>query len=316
MSQFYWNAACLGGVFALPAQVADRLLTLATAEQLRVLLWFSRHTEGWDAAACAAQLQMTAAECEGCLRFWVEQGLLTAPDVSAAPVATTPKAAVPRTAAVKPTWKEVLAYQREHQEFSDFLQEVSARLGRPLNHGDNATLLYLITTAGLPQASVLMVVAYAVSLGKASVRYAESLALSWLDEEIVSPEQVDGKIRELQRIRAAAQTVEKLLDLPRALTASQAKMADTWLNGWSFSDEMLRRAYGITMENCKSGFNMKYMDKVLERWYSEGVHTPDRITAVAAPKKKGAAATNPEESSLDNQDLEQQLLRFRPKYKK
>lgn len=316
MAQYHWNPACMGGVLALPADVADRLLTVATAEQLRVLVWFSRRG-GWDAAACTAALGMSADECEGCLRFWVEQGVLladdTAPAASAAPAED--KKNAPRAAAVKPVWKEVIAYQQEHREFTAFLEEVSARLGRPLNHGDNATLLYLITTAGIPAVSVLMAVGYAVSIGKGSIRYVESLALGWADEDITAPEQVDGKIRELQRTRAAAEKAERVLGLPRALTAAQAKMADRWLNVWHFSDGMLQRAHTAMLEHCDKP-NFAYMDKILERWHAEGITTPDRIAAPAAPKKKGAVATNPEESSLDNRELEEQLLRYRPKFNK
>lgn len=313
MAQYSWNPASMSGVFVLPNGVAD-CLPLATAEQLRVLLWFSRRS-GWDAAACAADLKMDAATCEGCLYFWVEQGVLVSDGAAPAmPAIVQEKKPAPRAAAVKPLWKEVLAYQQEHKEFAAFLEEVSARMGRPLNQGDNATLLYLITTAGIPAMSVLMAAAYAVSIGKGSIRYVESLALGWADEDIVTPEQVDAKIRELQQTRAAAEKVEKALALVRPLTAAQAKMADKWLNVWHFSDAMLQNAYTTMMERCEK-FSPAYMDKILERWHAEGIHTPDRIAAPPAPKKKGAASTNPEESSLDNQELEEQLLRYRPKFK-
>jgi DnaD/phage-associated family protein len=305
----------MSSVFVLPGSVAD-CLPLASAEQLRVLLWFSRRN-GWDAAACAADLKMDAATCEGCLYFWVEQGVLVSDGAAPAVVATPVQEhkSAPRAAAVKPLWKEVLAYQQEHKEFSAFLEEVSARMGRPLNQGDNATLLYLITTAGIPAVSVLMAVGYAVSIGKGSIRYVEGLALGWADEDITTPEQVDGKIRELQRTRAAAEKVEQALGLPRALTAAQAKMADRWLNLWHFSDGMLQHAHTSMLEHCEKP-NLNYMDKILERWHAEGIATPDRIAAPAAPKKKGAGATNPEESSLDNRELEEQLLRYRPKFNK
>ena len=311
MASYSWNPAGMSSVFVVPGSVAD-CLPLASAEQLRVLLWFSRRG-GWDAAACAADLKMSAAACEGCLHFWVEQGVLLSD--GAAPPPVEEKKPTPRTAAVKPLWKEVLAYQQEHKEFSAFLEEVSARMGRPLNQGDNATLLYLITTAGIPAVSVLMAVGYAVSIGKVSIRYVESLALGWADEDVITPEQVDEKIRYLQQTHAAAQRVEKVLELARSLTAAQAKLADKWLNVWHFSDVMLQHAHTITIERCEK-FSPAYMDKSLERWHAEGIHSPDRITATPAPKKKGAASTNPEESSLDNQELEEQLLRYRPKFKK
>ena len=316
MAVYQWNPAALGQVMMLPAAVADDLLHLAGEEQLRVLLWFSRHGQDWNAAACAAALQMPADRCEGCLRFWVEQGVLTAPGGVAPAAEQTPASAPPKTApraaAVKPQWKEVLRYQQEHREFNDFLQEVSARLGRPLNHGDNATLLYLITTAGIPMASVLMAVAYAVSINKASIRYVEGLALGWMDEDVVTPEQVDGKIRQLRQAREAAAKVEQVLSLTRPLNATQSKQAAKWLYEWSFSDGMLQHAHTITVDNCDK-FSVAYMDKILERWHAEGIHSPDRVPA-APTKKKGAASTNPEESSLHSDELEQQLLKYRPKF--
>lgn len=247
MSAYVWNGGDLNNLLVLPGEVADCLPT-AGAEQLRVLLWFSRHGQGFDAAACAAALGMSEAECVGCLNYWVEKGVLRGGNVVAAPVESVPVKQA-RPAAVKPVWKEVIAYQQEHKEFSSFLQEVSARLGRPLNHGDNATLLYLITTAGLSQTSVLLATAYAVSIGKGSLRYIESLVLGWVDEDIVTPEQVDAKIRELTETRASAEKVEKVLSLPRPLNAAQAKMAHKWLTVWCFSDAMLQHAQTLTLEH-------------------------------------------------------------------
>ena len=316
MSRYVWSGGDLNNLLVLPATVTERL-TCAGAEQLRVLLWFSRCGQDFDTAACAAALGLSEQECVGCLNFWVEQGVLRAAETvvatTAAP-ATTESSQTPRAAAVKPVWKEVLAYQQEHKEFNAFLQEVSARLGRPLNHGDNATLLYLITTAGIPEASILMAVAYAVSIGKGSVRYVESTVLAWADEDITSPEQVDAKIAELQQTAASAEKVEKVLSLVRPLNAAQAKIAHKWLTVWQFSDVMLQHAQTITLEHCDK-FSVAYMDKILERWHAEGIHSPDRIEAPKAPKKKGPAATNPEESSLD-EGFEEQLLRYRPKFTK
>ena len=316
MSPYMWNPQALGQVFMMPAAAVDAL-ALATSEQLRVLMWFSRYGQDFELTACADGLGLTPAECEGCLQFWVGQGILNgvgAPADPAAPATPTAKAPSAPAAAVKPLWKEVVAYQREHREFTAFLQEVSARLGRTLTHGDESTLMYLVTTAGIPMPSILMVVGYAIALGKDNLRYIERVALNWADEDIVTPEQVDRKIAELQKMRQAADTVETLLTLPRHLTASQAKLAYKWLSEWCFSNEMLQQAYTITMENCDK-FSPAYMDKILERWHAEGVRTPDAIVTLQ-PKKKGPASTNPEQSSLTSQELEDQLLRYRPKFNK
>ena len=103
MSRYVWNGADLNTLLVLPGEVAD-CLPSAGAEQLRVLLWFSRRTAEFDTAACAAALGMSEAECVGCLNFWVERGILRFAD--AAPAAAIPAAAEPiqkaRPAAVKP----------------------------------------------------------------------------------------------------------------------------------------------------------------------------------------------------------------------
>lgn len=313
MSAYHWHPAEMSDVFILPAGVTEQL-KIASKEQLAVLLWFSRHHQSWDETACAADLGMTAEDCRGCLEFWVQQGLLMAADapVSApAPAAAPVKAA--RPAAVKPRLQEVLEYQRQHPDFRDFLEAASATLGKPVSHGDTATLLYLLDTVGLSDRVILLEIAYAVSIGKGNMRYIEKMALNWADEEITTFEAVDAHVRRLEACRKAGDKVEALLQLKVPLTAPQCEMAMRWTEEWHFSDEMLCRAAAITTE--KTGkFSPGYMHKILERWHLEGVDTPDKIAAIPTGKK-GAAATNPEQTSLDVEGFEQSLLRYRPKFK-
>ena len=311
MAVYQWAPAGMTEVFILPAAVVDEALRLASVEQLQVLMWFSRNRGQWDAAACAAALGYTPAACESHLRFWLQQGLLQ--EAGAPAAAAQPEKRV-RPAAVKPRLEEVVAYQKEHRDFVAFVEEVSARLGKPLSHGDVATLLYLTTTAGIPQQSVVLIACYAVSRGKPSVRYVETVALNWADEDILQPDAVDGRIREMREQQESADRVQTLLGLPAPLNSADAKRAHKWLKDWNFSDEMLKLAKAETEEKAKK-FSLAYMDKILESWFIGGIDAPEKVTQ-ARPKKKGVAATNPEESSLDTEGFEEQLLQYRPKYKK
>lgn len=315
MAEYCWSPSAMHGVFALPNCVADECLSLATAEQLRVLLWFSRH-EHRDAAACAEKLGMSADECEGCLQFWVQQGVLaTDGQVGSAAVAhETPQA---RPAPVKPLIKEVLQYQKQHPEFSTLVEAASSRLGKPIGHSETATLLYLHNTVGLPMEVILMEIAYAVSIGKGNMRYVEKLALDWYDRDIATISAVDGHIRYLEACRQAGERLEKLLAAPKPLSTAQAQLAEKWLMQWQFSEAMLLKAADITREKIPkiTPSFLSYMDKILERWLAEGIDHPDKIPAAAPTKKKGAAATNPENSSLEFDEFEKELLRYRPKFK-
>ncbi len=318
MTDYGWNASALRGVFALPNTVADSCLSLANAEQLRVLLWFSRHQPQWDAAACAAQVGLSADECEGCLRFWIDKGII-APADTATPAATdTVPLPQARPAAVKPLLKEVIQYQKQHPEFTTLVEAASARLGKAIGHGDTATLLYLHDTVGLPMEVILMEIAYAVSIGKGNMRYVEKIALDWSDRDIASIPAVDEHIRYLEACRQAGETVEKLLAAPRPLGATQQQMAEKWLFQWQFSDAMLLKAADITRDKIAkmTPSFYSYMDKILERWFTEGIDRLDKIPAEKPAKKKGAAATNPENSSLHLEEFEKDLLRYRPKFNK
>lgn len=313
MENYRWCPDVLDEVFILPAAVTDRELALASPEQVKVLLWLSRRHMAWDAATCGQDLGLSPDEAAGCVHYWAERGLITVPGI-AAPAQTpaaAPKAAIARPAAVKPLPKEVLAYQQAHPEFSAFAEAAGARLGKAIGHGDVATLLYLHTTVGLPMEVILMEIAYAVSMGKANMRYVEKLALNWADEDLTTVPAVDARIRQLEAGRVAAARVEKLLGLPRPLTAAQAELAYKWVDVWQFTDGMLSRAGDITTENTGK-FNAGYMDKILEGWKAEGIDTPEKIPAASA-KKKGAAATNPEQSGLDIDTFEEELLRYRPR---
>ena len=311
---YCWNAAAMRGVFALPNMVADTLLSLASAEQLRVLLWFSRHQE-WDAAACAAQVGLSAGECEGCLRFWVEQGIPSAGGVPT-PGAQPATISQARPAAVKPQIKEVVQYQRNHPQFSTLVDAASARLGKAIGPGDTATLLYLHDTVGLPMEVILMEIAYAVSIGKGNMRYVEKLALDWCDRDISSIPAVDEHIRYLEACRRASEQVEQLLGAPRPLGTTQQQMAEKWLLQWQFSEAMLLKAADITREKIEkmTPSFYSYMDKILERWFTEGIDRPDKIPAEKPAKKKGVAATNPEESGLHLEEFERDLLRYVPTF--
>lgn len=315
---YCWNASALRGVFALPNAVADTCLSLANAEQLRVLLWFSRHQPQWDAAACAAQVGLSADECEGCLRFWVDKGILSPANAAVNPVAADAPLVQARPAAVKPLLKEVLQYQKQHPEFSTLVEAASARLGKAIGHNDTATLLYLHDTVGLPMEVILMEIAYAVSIGKGNMRYVEKLALDWCDRDIASISAVDEHIRYLEACRQAGETVETLLAAPRPFNMAQQQMAEKWLLQWQFSDAMLLKAADITrnkIEKMTPSF-YSYMDKILERWFAEGIDRPDKIPAEKPAKKKGVAATNPEQSSLHLEEFEKDLLRYTPKFNK
>ena len=69
----------------------------------------------------------------------------------------------------------------------------------------------------------------------------------------------------------------------RKLTPSEEKYAKAWVE-WGFTDAVIAMAYDRTCLNT-GGLSWPYMHKILNRWYSEGLMTPEQITAGDKNKK-------------------------------
>lgn len=315
--EYRWNPGAMTRVFALPAAVVDEHIRLAGAKQLKVLLWLSCHGEGrFDAEACAAAIGGSPADCGDALQYWLECGLLLPAEEEAQaqpPVPPPAPAPAPRPRAVKPQFKEVLARQKENESFACLLQDVSARLGRPITHGDMETLLYLFDTAGLPAEVILMVVGYAVAAGKMNMRYVEKVALDWADRGIDTIPAAEQYLCDLEKRDAAASRVRRVLGLERPLTVGQAEMAQKWLTVWNMPDELLQLAAAQCIERTGK-FNAAYVDKILESWHLDGIDTKEKAEAAQSPKKGRAksAALPVEDSSLDLDEYEKRVLQYVP----
>ena len=330
-----WNPEALDEVFAVPAQVVDKHIRLAGSAQLKVLLWLARAGHGtFDAEACAAAIGLPAADCTDALQYWVETGVLSRsgekprsaakaaekmparterPKTAAVPPVDAPAAAAPaaRPRAVKPQMTEVIARQKNSPEFAYLLDTTSARLGRPISHGDMETLLYLYDTAGLPAEVILMVVAYAVASGKANMRYVEKVALDWVDKGITTMEAAEERLCHLERSRRAWERVHTLLDLSvEHPTAAQLNAAERWIFEWSMPDELIAQAFAQCREKT-GGFQCNYMNKILEHWHIDGVDTLEKAQAAGKGKKAAKA-----ESSLDLEAYERQVAGFVPVFRK
>lgn len=334
--EYRWNPEDMTEVLALPAAVADKHIRLAGSAQLKVLLWLARQGKGtFDAKACGAAIGLSPADCSDALQFWLETGVLlpAGGTRAAAPVQALPPreepprgpapapplpepAAVPqpRPRAVKPQMKEVLDRQRNSPDFAYLLDSASARLGRPVSHGDMETLLYLYETAGLPVEVILMVIAYAVSAGKGHMRYIEKVALDWADKGIDTIAAAEEHLCRLEHRRQAWDHVAELLELDHTPTVSQSDAAERWVCEWHMDDGLIRLAYDQCRE--KTGkFQSTYMHKILEHWRADGVDTVEKAQA-GREKKRGKAARTAKETSFDLQDYADMVRDYTPVYQK
>ena len=318
LAEYQWNASLLRHVFILPEEVADKHLRLAGEIPLKVLLWLSRHGGVYEDEACARAVGKSASECRDALRYWVQAGVLLGGDSSAPTPALAPtevklptvKAPLTRPRAVKPQMPEVIARRDSDAEFAYLLDEVSARLGRPLSPGDMETLLYLCDTAGMPVGVILMVVGYAVAANKLTMRYIEKVALDWADRDVLTIAAAEEHLCRLERSQQALRHVQTVCGLDKPPTGAAAfAAAEKWIYDWNTPDDILRQAYEVCCQKVGK-FQAGYMTRVLENWREQGADTVQRIADLSADSKKAGKKAAPDS------EYETMVEQYIPIYKK
>ncbi|UZT83207.1 DnaD domain protein [Caproicibacterium sp. BJN0003] len=287
-----------GGIFAVPNAVVDRYLKLAGSVQIKALLWVLRHCQegSLDEHALADFLGISSADANDALRYWQEVGLLqntqnnqekkgtersaapikapvTPSEISAQRIKPTPMLSRPQ----RPDPEFVAKRIEESQEIACLMQEAQQILGRLISHGDSAVLLMLHDDYGLPTDVLLMLIQYAVSIGKGNFRYIEKVAINWSDEGITTHEQAEEKLHRLCEENRAWRIVEQAIGLQkRAPSARESNLASCWVMDWKFSPQMLKLAYDRNVDRTGK-YTAGYMHKILEGWHQKGISTPEQL---------------------------------------
>ncbi|MCI9272747.1 MAG: DnaD domain protein [Clostridiales bacterium] len=307
----HWNS-----VFAVPSSVVDQHIKLAGSAQLKVLLWVLRHAgEPFQTEDIASALSMHPADVTDAMQYWVETGLIlskektllpgeytepSAPPLSIDPkaesfsngnIAEPPKRLRPLSRSQKPDNTHVAKRIGEEPDLASMVQEAQMILGKTISNGDCATLLMLHDNDGLPVDVILMLLQYAVSIGKPSMKYIEKVGISWAEEEIDSHEKAEQKLRMLSEKQNAWRLVETTIGIDhRSPSSKEAEAADRWVNQWNFSGAMIRLAYERCVD-AKGKYIVGYTDSILKRWHQEGVQTIEQAHA----EKRTAKQDRPEE---------------------
>lgn len=297
------NLGCWNSIFAIPCDVVDKHIKLAGAVQLKVLLFMLRHAgQNISVNKIAKALAMDELDVKDSMRYWVETKVISEPeykdkkegnDVAGAQNDESEEAEKASNIAVKraplraqrPDSAFVARRINESSEISFLMQEAQVILSRPISGGDSATLLMLHESDGLPVDVILMIMQYAVSVGKCNMRYIEKMAISWAQEEIDTVEKAEKKIIVLENYRRAWTLLEKIIGIEhRSPSAKEDEAANRWINEWKISDELLKEAYDRCI-NAKGRYILSYMDGIIKRWHGAGVKTMSQVFEEDRQKK-------------------------------
>lgn len=294
---YQWNGEAMWDTITLPKSVGN-YIKIASPLQWQVLLWLATAGRGQgDAAACAAALggRVTEADCAEALAFWVQEGVLQRTDAPSAVTAPVPVVADPQPVIPTVTPKarpDVVKTVSANADYTFVLETASSKFSKALSHYEMERIADLLTERHLPAEVVLMAVQVALSRKK-TLSYALRVADGWADEGLLTVEQVNERLCELERCDKAGDRLAALFpDLPKP-SATARKMAVIWLFDWQLPDDLLLLARDRSADK-KSVY--AYMNRLLESWHAAGLLTPEAVLADENPniakKKSGETAAD------------------------
>ena len=322
-----------GSVFAVPTDVVDKGLKLASEAQVKVLLYVLRNSGSTITDDIVAQaLGIHTDDVTDAITYWADKGLLvrtefalTLPqnrkseEVSASnnvvSVADCEKnndvAFVssdkprPVSRATKPEPGYVAKRLRADKSLVFLMDEAQRILGKVLSNSDTATLVMLHDTDGLPVEVILMLMEHCVQIDKGNMRYIEKTGIRWASDGVTTISLAEEKIKRYSESSVAWNIVAAVfgIHLSGTPTKKQLEYANQWVNVWKFTESMLRLAYERCVDS-KGELNLSYINGILRRWFEQGLRNPDEVlsadmTKSANKKKQGSASSDTASYDID-----------------
>lgn len=212
-------------------------------------------------AAAAASATAQAASAQTAPVQADTQNISAATDISAVPAH-----ALPLKAAVTP---EILRKKQEDGILSDLIFETEAYFGRPLSMPETESLIYIYDQLGFSQELIEYLIEYCLTMGKASFRYAETVAASWYEKGIDTVEKAKS---DSNAYNPFYRKVFSELGIRRGNpTSIESAYIDAWSNEMNFSEDLILLACQKAILSKPQSANFAYVNGILENWHKNGV---------------------------------------------
>ena len=281
------NPAVFGSMFAVPSQVVDNNIKLASASQLKTLLWIFRHAcEPIDPAVISKEIGYGESDIVDALTVLCEWGVLATDGKVItplpAPEAPSPKASeakkeLPELVPVKPTYEQVVKRCQESPVIANMFSDIEGLLGKTIGYDSQCILLMMHDQYGLPVEVIYMLISYCVSVGKSNLAYIAKVGKTWGEKEIDTIEKADEQIKILNSCISLWKEFAQMAGIqnPRP-TSSQAAYLKTWSTEYKFGADMIYLAYEEMLDHSGK-ISFAYMNKVLANWHEKGLKTPEDV---------------------------------------
>lgn len=327
---FEINPAAYRNIFAVPAAVVDENIRLASALQLKVLLFMLRRGDSPSCEEIAAALCADKADVSDAMIFWFERGLLREKDSESLPslqgsafqaqpavpqpatpalipnplqmvarqeppaAADIPKKPLPAELPIsRPSHEQIAKRLEECKEFSSLFQEAQVTLGKTIGYDGQSVLIMMHDSYGLPFEVILMAVEYSVSQKKTGYSSIGKIGRLWSELGIDTLEGAMQYIEEHNAVNEVWNKLRSLTDIAnRTPTEKQRRYLTAWVKEYGYGEDIIYYAYEESVDRTGK-MSMPYMDKIIRSWHEKGVKTPMDIQRERADWEKQKSLRQP-----------------------
>lgn len=214
-----------------------------------------------------------------------------------------------RRASVLPnyTTTELADLLEKRKNLSLFLDECQRAYGKMFNPMDINKVLGLVDYLSLSEEYVLTLLRYFGEMPESErkpLHYVERMAFSLYDDGITDLATLSAHLERLNMLKTNEGQIRSIFGMgTRAFSAKEKKEVLLWLGEYGCSMELIRLAYEKTV-NATSKPSIPYASKILERWYREGLKTPEEVEA-----SEQSSAVPSEKGNFDTDDFFEAALR-------
>ncbi len=320
--EYCFSGGCWGAVFAVPQSVVDNYIKLANEASLKVLLFVLRNSgKKFLSEEIAAALNLREDQVEEAFIFWenanifsnnsVHEAVSRSPEVispkkSEEPSKRVRKKSIASGTGYNITPSEIADRVKGSEEIKGMFFMAEKSFGRPLNHTEQRSYIYMHDYLGMPADVILTVTAYCISIEKDSISYIETLVRDWSEKGINTLELVQEEIKEQEEKHSFNGRIAKAFGMKRLPTEKQQGYIDSWKSK-GYSLELIEYAGEKTIEAIDK-ISFPYINKILENWYAQGLITKSKIDNEQAARKKNTYDDS--EHSYDLNDFKSLVNNF------
>lgn len=189
--------------------------------------------------------------------------------------------AIPEKKALTPTQLKKLT---QNEEISELLYITEKYLGKTLTNSDTNTVLYMYDSLHFSSELIEYLIEYCVTNNHKSMRYIETVALSWAKDGIDTVQKAKDNT---SLYTSKIFSIMKAFGLTnRGPAEAEKKLINKWYNDYCFDNEIILEACNRTIRAIHSP-SFEYADSILTKWKEHDVKTLKDIEAIdqAVPVK-------------------------------